>query len=136
MSGIFSLEGSLMKLLDKIFNLLALSCMWLLFSLPIITIGASTTALYDAVYRYVRNDEGYLWSIWWKSFTGNFKRSTLVWILFLLFLIFLLMDFFILKQMRTQELPLSGLYWVIIALLGFALVWGVFLAAYAARFNG
>lgn len=136
MSRIFSLEGSLMKTLDRVFNLLALSCMWLLFSLPIVTMGASTTALYDAVYRYVRNDEGYLWTIWWKSFKGNFKRSTLVWIPFLFFLLFLLMDLSILKQMREQGLPLSGLYWIILALLAVALDWGVFLAAYCARFNG
>ena len=136
MNGIFSLEGSLMKALDKIFNLLVLSCMWLLFSLPIVTIGASTTALYDAVYRYVRKEEGYIWNTWWKSFKGNFKRSTMVWIPFLFFLLFLLMDLSILKQIREQELPLSGLYWVILALLAVALDWGVFLAAYAARFNG
>lgn len=136
MNGIFSLEGSLMKVLDKIFNLLVLSCMWLLFSLPIVTIGASTTALYDAVYRYVRKEEGYMWNTWWKSFKGNFKRSTMVWIPFLFFLLFLLMDLSILKQIREQDLPLSGLYWVILALLAVALDWGVFLAAYAARFNG
>lgn len=125
-----------MKALDKLFSLLALSCMWLLFSLPIITIGASTTALYDSVYRYVRRDEGYLWGTWWKSFKGNFKRSTLVWIPFLFFLLFLLMDLSILRQMRAQGLSFSGLYWVILALLALALDWGVFLAAYAARFNG
>ena len=73
----------------------ALVTLWLLFSIP----------MAGAVHLSVRREEGCTWFIRWKSFA----LSTLILIQFLLFLIFHLSDLFILRKMRKQDLPLSGL---------------------------
>ena len=66
MGGIFSLDGPLMQLLNKLADLLTLSILWLLGCLPIVTIGASTTALYYAVMKMIRG-EGRVSSNFFKS---------------------------------------------------------------------
>ena len=46
MGGLFDYDSKLFQLLLRVSDLVALSLLWLLCSLPVITIGASTSALY------------------------------------------------------------------------------------------
>jgi uncharacterized membrane protein YesL len=59
-----------------------LTILWLITSLPIITIGASTTALYYVTTRQLSNREGYVTKDFFKSFKQNFVKATGVTILF------------------------------------------------------
>ena len=79
--NIFSTDGALFRALNLIADILLLHILWILFSLPIITIGASTTALYDTAMKRVRKDENYTIRTYFTAFTSNFKQSTLLWIL-------------------------------------------------------
>ena len=63
--------------------MIILSFMWLLFSIPIITIGTSTTALFYVSTRRIANREGYITRDFWEAFKANFKRATLVWLMIL-----------------------------------------------------
>lgn len=72
-------SGKLVKVADFLY----LSILWAIFSLPIITIGASTSALYYTTHFAIRKEEGYISSIFWDSFKKSFKKATLNWILFL-----------------------------------------------------
>ena len=45
MGGLFDYDSKLFQLLLRVSDLVALSLLWLLCSLPVITIGASTSAL-------------------------------------------------------------------------------------------
>ena len=47
-------------------------------SLPIITIGASTTALYTVMLKLVKNEEGYIFKGFLHAFKLNFKQSTII----------------------------------------------------------
>ncbi len=58
--GLFSYGGDYFYYMEKIFDTAALNLLWLLFCLPVITIGASTTALYDTVHKQGVQDEGYV----------------------------------------------------------------------------
>ena len=51
MKSIFDLESPLIGALTKIGDCICLSVLWLVFSLPIITLGASSTALSSAVHH-------------------------------------------------------------------------------------
>jgi len=44
--NIFGFDGSFINICDKIFDVMALGFLWILCSIPIVTIGASTSALY------------------------------------------------------------------------------------------
>ncbi|MCL1842357.1 MAG: DUF624 domain-containing protein [Defluviitaleaceae bacterium] len=81
MRDFFSLEGSFNKYAGFLADTVILSFIWIFFSLPIITIGASTTALFYVSTRRIANREGYLTSDFWQSFKANFKRATLLWLI-------------------------------------------------------
>ena len=59
MKGLFSADSGIGKALTKIGELVILSILWFVTSLPVITIGVSTTALYYAMVKSVRMDRGY-----------------------------------------------------------------------------
>ena len=70
-----------MRFLTKLFDVMYLSILWFVFSIPIITIGASTTAMYYATVKVIRRDRGYIFQEFWKSFKLNFLQATLSWII-------------------------------------------------------
>ena len=55
---IFNQDGFLWRSLDVVADVLFLSLLWLICCLPVVTIGAATTALYDCSVRCVRYGEG------------------------------------------------------------------------------
>ena len=59
-------------------DLIILTVLWLICSLPIITMGAATTALYYVTTRQLSNREGYVTRDFFKSFKKNFLQATLV----------------------------------------------------------
>ena len=75
-----------MQIFYKATECMLLSILWVVTSLPVITIGASTTALYYAVVKVIRNNEGYVWGEFWNGFRTNFKQATIIWLVALLFL--------------------------------------------------
>lgn len=136
MRWIFSVENPVMQYIIKAFDCMCLSVLWLLFSLPVITAGASATALYATVYHYIRKDEGHLWRTFWGAFRENLKRSTLLWLVVLLMTALLGVDILVFRTMAINGESLGRLYWVILLLCCVAITWVAFLFAYAARFQG
>lgn len=70
-------ERPLIKFLDKIGQLIILSFCWIIGSLPVITLGTSTTALYYAVMKSVRRERGYGLGEFWRSYKANLGRGIL-----------------------------------------------------------
>lgn len=136
MKRLFNLESPLMVFLIHVFDCVLLSLLWILFSLPIITIGAASTALYTTVYRYLRRDEGTLWRTFWKAFRENAKRSTLVWLAALAVLVILTVDVLVSRTLLITGQAMGFLYWGALVLLCVAVTWCAYLAAYSARCNG
>ena len=65
--------------MSRIFDMMCLNVLWLVCSLPIFTIGASTTAMYTVMLKVVKNEEGYIVKGFFKAFKENFKKSTIIW---------------------------------------------------------
>jgi uncharacterized membrane protein YesL len=82
MNGFFRFDGKFYKYGTLIADVMILTILWLLTSLPIITIGASTTALYYVTTRQLSNREGYITKDYFKSFKQNFFKATGVELLF------------------------------------------------------
>lgn len=78
-------EHIIIRILTRIFDLIILNILWLLTSIPVVTLGAATAALYSVLLSAAEKKEGYIVRDYWKAFRRNFKQSTIVW-LFLLFL--------------------------------------------------
>ena len=136
MRRLLDINNPIMRFLTAMFDLMALSVLWVVFSLPIFTMGAASTALYSAAYHHVRKGEDYLWNSFFSAFKENFKRSTLTWLVALAILGFLGADALLLRSLILQGYSFGWFYGVTLALVVLALTWTVYLAAYAARFNG
>lgn len=136
MGRLFDINNPLMRFLIAFFDMMALSVLWVVFSLPIVTMGAATTALYSSCYHHIRKGDDYLWSSFWNAFRENFKRSTLCWLVELAVLALLGVDALILRSLIVKGYPMGWMYGVTLGLLVLALTWTVYVAAYAARFNG
>lgn len=136
MRRLLDINNPIMRFLTAMFDLMALSVLWVVFSLPIFTMGAASTALYSAAYHHVRKGEDYLWNSFFSALKENFKRSTLTWLVALAILGFLGADALLLRSLILQGYSFGWFYGVTLALVVLALTWTVYLAAYAARFNG
>ena len=80
MQGLFRYDGGVARVFGKIADVACLSLLWLISSVPIITMGAGFCALYKTVYKVIRFDRAGLWSEYWSSFAQNFKQATISWI--------------------------------------------------------
>ena len=88
----FNYENPVWQFMNRVADLLILNFMFLLFSLPIITIGASYTALTYTLVKVVRKEDTYVWKEFWHSFKTNFKQATLMWLIVIPFIFFLSFD--------------------------------------------
>lgn len=79
----FDYEGRLFRALSFFADMILLQILWVVFSLPIVTIGASTTAAYYAAMKKLEFEEGHLWSNFLRGFRGNFAQATKLWLLVL-----------------------------------------------------
>lgn len=74
-------RSKLFNVLDVLGNLFVLNLVYILFSLPVVTIGASTSALYTVTIKMVRKEDGTIWSAFLKAFKINFKKATGIWLI-------------------------------------------------------
>ena len=82
MSRPFSTESPLFSKLSTLADLVLLNLLTILCSLPVITAGASVTALYYTMYK-LRNQEANLYRAFFKAFKENFKQATIIWLVLL-----------------------------------------------------
>jgi len=79
-----SYDGIFFKIFKMVYRIMKLNLIWLLFSLPLVTMGASTTALFYITAKWIRKENiNSLRASFWKSFKMNFKNSTIVWLIML-----------------------------------------------------
>ena len=77
MSKWFSIDSPLMVGLSKLSDLVILSFLWFVCCIPVVTIGASTTAMYYVAMKIVRNEEDVkVTSTFFHGFKSNFKQAT------------------------------------------------------------
>lgn len=83
MGELFSIERPFGQLINRLLHLFLLNMLWLICSIPIITIGASITAVYSVTLKMVRNEEGYTAKSFFTAFCHNFKQATIIWLILL-----------------------------------------------------
>lgn len=76
-------ESWLFKIGSRIADYMLLSVLWLVTSLPVITVGAATTAAYYVAFQIWDMRDGYLIKDFLRSFRQNFLQATELWLSFL-----------------------------------------------------
>lgn len=103
MKKLFDLDSSLMMFLSDLVDVVILNLICLMCCIPIITIGPSITAMHYVTMKMVKNENGYLLKTYFKAFKENFKKSFVVWILFIIITVFFVIDYKILQEMGINE---------------------------------
>ena len=79
--GLFSQNSGFVKFMMRACDVVCLNFLWLLFSLPIVTCGAATTAAFSVTLKMVDEQEGYVGRQFLKAFKENFKQGTFMWLI-------------------------------------------------------
>lgn len=104
MGTIFNLDNPVWSFMGKVADLIILNIVALICCIPVVTIGASWTAMYFVAIRIVRKEEGYVIRDFFRSFKENFKQATIIWLLVILVAAVFAGDIFI-YQMMPDQIP-------------------------------
>lgn len=96
----------------KFWKLVQLNLLYVLFCIPIITIGPATAAMTKIIHSFTMEKPVFLFSDFWDAFKANFKQGLVVGILDLV-LSFCITQAWIFYYAKTLE---SGLYWVLLGI--------------------
>ena len=128
MRSIFNMDGPVFEFLNKVSDLIILNLLFVICSIPIITIGDSLTALAYVLLKKREGSEGYLWKQFFHSFKENFRQSTIIWVFMMLAAFILLVDFRMLPQFKGMMgtvlmivVMLGAFFWLVIAIYAFPL---------------
>ena len=76
-------------------DIVILNILWVIFSIPLITIGASTSALWNIMLDKINGDDVNLFVDFFISFKKNLKRSTVAFLLIIMVGILFIINFMI-----------------------------------------
>ena len=111
---LFSYESKFSQLLLKLSYACYLNLLWFLCSIPIFTIGASTTALYYASLKIVRDEDNHVGATFFRAFRENFKQATVLWLILLGVGLFLAGDGYVLYHLRQNSGGTLAVMWTLI----------------------
>lgn len=113
--NLFGIDGKIYKFLDKFWQMVWISVLWIVCSIPIVTIGASSTAAYYAMVKSVRKYEDRPTKDFFKSFKQNFVQATIMTIVYLVVgAAFAYATWFYYHSQGTFNLSLRWFFYIII----------------------
>lgn len=107
-------DNKVLQVLAAIGDLMVLNLLWILCCLPMVTAGASTTALYYSLLKMVRKEETYPAKMFFRAFRQNLKQSIPLTILLLLVCAILYVD---LNVARNTAIHFGTLLSILVAAL-------------------
>ena len=123
---LFSVDGPLYNFFSRLLDMMKLNFLWVLFSLPIVTIGASTAAAFSITLKMVDEREGYIAKQFWAAFKANVKQGIPAGLLNLFFVYALYLDFQLFHAVEGNPI-----YFLILGIVGSVMCFGYFIYAYA-----
>ena len=76
-----NVNSPFMVFLNKLIDYMCIGILWVLFSFPIFTCGAATTAALLTMEISLHKEEGRILATFWKWFRKEFKEATLLWLI-------------------------------------------------------
>lgn len=108
MRNLFNPDNAVMNFIGKLLDCFFLNVLWLVCCIPVVTIGASTTALYYCSIKLAKDEPVSVLHDFFHSFRTNFIPATKITLLFLAVGIILGLDGFI-----FLHFPIRGALWCI-----------------------
>ncbi len=95
---LFDLDSKFMHYANKFADLMGLNLLTLICCLPIVTVGASITAMHRVLLAIYRDEESYITKSFFKAFKENFKQATVIWLIYLVLITFAVTDFILIYK--------------------------------------
>lgn len=101
-------DNMFIKMLNRLGDAMILSLLFVIGSIPIVTIGTSMTATYYAAMKGVAGDDGYVFKNYIKSYKENLKQSIVIWLIMAVVLFVFGVDlWFWLKQWQDARMEFA-----------------------------
>lgn len=97
-----------------------LNFLWFICCLPIITIGASTTALYYTSFKIAKDEGSFITTMFFRSFRQNFKQATVIWLIMLVTGLIIGLDALVLYQLHNTTTGTAAVVWTLLLAVIFA----------------
>ena len=111
-----SYDSKFGRLFLKLSYACCLNTLWFICCLPIVTIGASTTALYYTSFKIAKDEGSFITTMFFRSFKQNFKQATIIWIIMLI----IGADAILLYQLHQTTTGTAAVVWTLLLAVIFA----------------
>lgn len=81
---LFNPDSRIMIFLSRVADLVILNILWLVCCIPVVTIGASTTAMYHVIRHWQKDSVSSIMRDFFQSFKDDFKQATPVYLILLI----------------------------------------------------
>lgn len=133
LNKIFDMENGFWTFVNKLADVVILELLWLLTSIPLITVGASSVAFWHMLLKVATDQGGSVFSGYFRAFRQNVRQGTLIWLLQFASGIWLALDAYIcFKSDSLLAIALIGVFGAL------GLLWlftSVYLYPLAGRFS-
>ena len=123
MGKIFNYDGKFFAGMTKVSDTIIINILFVICSIPIVTIGASITALYSVSMKITRDEDIYAAKEFIKQFKQNFKQSTIIWIILLVIGLFIGLDFYLCSLMSDNTISMIFKFTIVSVVLAFILIY-------------
>ena len=129
LQGFFNYDNPVWRFIGKLGDLILLNILWIVCSIPVFTIGASTTAVYYVTLKLARDEGDSTIRSFFHSFKSNFRQATAIWLILLAAGIVLGIDFWF---FATGQMGIGGVLSVVLTAVsgGMFLIY-LFIVSYA-----
>ncbi len=107
----FRYDSKFWGVVGVIGDIIMINVLYLISCIPVITIGAATSALYSVMRKQAKKESGYIVRDFLKAMKENFKKSTVIWLIFLVLFGLIYGDLVIVKgsmnDSKTQSMALG-----------------------------
>lgn len=123
MGNFFSVDGGLYKFMSRLWDMVQLNFMWVICSIPIITMGAATTAAYSITLKMIDDEEGYIIGPFWKAFKANLKKGSIMGVFLLVAMYALYLDLQFFKAVTEYSFVFLGVFVIGMVLMVFHFIY-------------
>jgi len=110
---IFSYDSRFSQVIMKLAQGCYLNLLWMVFSIPVFTMGAATAALYRVTLKLARNEEPAVTKQFLRGFREDFRQATVLWLILLGVGILLGADGFITFRMFRSSTGAVAVVWTL-----------------------
>ncbi|WP_159096411.1 MULTISPECIES: YesL family protein [Miniimonas] len=135
-TSIFEADSALLRFLSKVADVMVLNLVFVLTSLPIVTIGASLTALNYTALRIVDGECESVLDCYRRSFRQNLRQATVLFGIVVGLAVVLVAWFLIADGLAIASIVRFALYIVLFLVTFQAVIGALFVFPYLAKFEG